>query len=304
MGWFRDAGLTTKLTLAFGCCALITLAAVTVGWQGINEVSKYFKSILTNSEMSDAADDVRTSIAEQNRDLYRLLVSAIVDSSSSGRAEILHSIKSNRDLGEVAFDLYIASPLLEGNHSAGELNAKAWPAYQSSVDRFIGLLNSKDIEGAKKLIDSEMQPYYQRVVDELKVIQLSKREQLVENIDDGNAQVHHSMRALVVINVFALIVALVFGVLLARMINQPLAKAIRAAQRIQSGDLTKPIISTRQDEPGQLLRAMNLMQNRLKDDIQQVALTSDKIITVANKVSDQVRKIEKASSRLSHDAKN
>ncbi|MDB6141901.1 MAG: methyl-accepting chemotaxis protein [Pseudomonas sp.] len=297
MSWFRDAGLTTKLTSAFVFCALIPLLAVSLEKPGIDEGQ--LKRILTNHEVSDAVDNVRVSITEQNRDVYRLLISAIVGGPGAGREEILQSIKKDRSSGETALGLYMASPLLESNYSVGELNAKDWTAYQGSVDRIVGLVGAQNIEGAKKLMDSETQPYYQRVVDGLKAIQQSNTEQLVENIEDGNAHVHHSLRVLVIINVVTCILALVFGVLLARVINRPLAKAIRAAQRIASGDLTKPIISTCQDEPGQLLQAMNLMQDRLKDEIKQIALTSDHIITVANKVGVQIRRIEMASSRMS-----
>ncbi|RON68792.1 methyl-accepting chemotaxis protein [Pseudomonas fluorescens] len=297
MGWLRDAGLTTKLTFAFLFCALMTLLAVMVGGHGMNEVSRHFKRVLTNNEMSDVNDDVRTSIAEQNRDLYRLLASSIVGGSNAEGAEIIQSIKTNRSLGKTAVILHRENSLLEDNRSVGDLNAKDWLAYQESVDRFISLLETRDVEGARRLMASEVQPSYLRVIDELKIIRRSNSDQLSENIMDGNELVHHNLRVLGIITVLAFMAALAFGVILARLINLPLAMAIRAVQRIESGDLSVPIISTRHDELGQLLLAMNLMQTRLNDDIQQIVMTSDQIFYAANKVAGQVRAVQVASSR-------
>lgn len=300
MGWFQDARLTTKLTFTFLFCALATLLTAAVGGQGITHVSKYLERALASNRVSAAAENIRTSITEQNRDLYKLLIATVTGAADVEKSRIVESIKSKRVFGETALGLYITTPLAEGNLTVGELNAKDWPAYQAGVERFVSHLDARDTDNAKRLLEGELQPYYERVVEELKIIHQSNSDQLAEHVGDASVQVHDSQRMLVIISVGALICALVVGILLAHLISQPIATAVQAVQRIGSGDFTQPIDSTRQDEAGILLRALDIMQNRLKDDIQNIALTSDQIITIANKVSCEIRQLEQKSKRLTH----
>ncbi len=87
-----------------------------------------------------------------------------------------------------------------------------------------------------------------------------------------------------------IILGLVAG-LLVNNILRPLAEAVGHARRIASGDLDKVIIARSQDEPGQLLAALETMRSALKD--QQVALehlaTTDSLTGVPNR-----RRLEEA----------
>ncbi|NER60245.1 methyl-accepting chemotaxis protein [Pseudomonas sp. MAFF212428] len=84
-------------------------------------------------------------------------------------------------------------------------------------------------------------------------------------------------------------VALVLGVLIAwligRQIVRPLRQTLDAAERIAQGDLTVQLDSHRNDELGQLLRAIGHMSQRLRDVITQIGHGSSQLAVSASQLA-------------------
>ncbi|WNW12184.1 methyl-accepting chemotaxis protein [Pseudomonas sp. DTU_2021_1001937_2_SI_NGA_ILE_001] len=75
------------------------------------------------------------------------------------------------------------------------------------------------------------------------------------------------------------------AVILTRSIVKPLGEAVVVADRVAGGDLTRSIAVSGQDEPAQLLKALNLMQNNLRDTISQIAASSDQLTSASEELS-------------------
>ena len=70
-----------------------------------------------------------------------------------------------------------------------------------------------------------------------------------------------------------------------RRIGQPLRDAAQAAQRVAAGDLTTPLHSQRQDETGDLLRALEDMRVRLVQVVSRVRENAESVLTASSEIA-------------------
>ncbi|QJQ02952.1 chemotaxis protein [Herbaspirillum rubrisubalbicans] len=82
-----------------------------------------------------------------------------------------------------------------------------------------------------------------------------------------------------------LVVALLMGVLLVRAISRPLQRAVTVAQAVAAGDLTQRIEVHSQDETGQLMQALQQMNDNLQGIVGQVRLSTDTIATASGEIA-------------------
>ena len=83
----------------------------------------------------------------------------------------------------------------------------------------------------------------------------------------------------------AALLTIVLATLLTRSIVAPLSQAVRMAEVVASGDLTQPIRVEGQDEPAQLLAALERMQRNLRDTLQRIVDSSNQLASAAEELN-------------------
>lgn len=286
MNWFYDAKISTKLYLAFALCASITLIVGVIGGQGIGSLSSSLQLVFSNNLVSVAKTaEARSNAVAQSRDLYRLLAAATAGSDAAERSAILTSMKENRQASERAFAAYRATPLADDERAAGDRMEKDWPAYQAIIERVVATIERGDLAGAKQLMSGELHEAYRTVIDEMGIMVESNNRQIGEGGEDARKSEAAAKLNLYIGIGVAFIAAILLGMFISRTISAPIASAVRNAERIAGGDLTKTIESGHRDEAGQLLTALGAMQSGLKGTIQQIASAADQLASAAEELN-------------------
>ncbi|MDM7456834.1 MAG: methyl-accepting chemotaxis protein [Tepidimonas sp.] len=118
-------------------------------------------------------------------------------------------------------------------------------------------------------------------------------------------RVHNVMTASSLVAVLVLGIVLGAAVLI-RSIRQPLHQAVAFAQRIADGDLTAQLASSRGDEFGQMITALNAMREQLVQVVADVRQGTDNITVAAHEIAagnqDLSRRTEQAASNLEQTA--
>jgi methyl-accepting chemotaxis protein len=286
MSWLNDAKLSTKLITAFVLCALITLVVGLLGSRGVSQLSQSLRAVFDNNLVSVAGTaQTKVKAVGQSRDLYRLYVAYATNAPQSVKDEFIASMNANRQASEQAFAEYRRTPLADDERAAGDKMDRDWPAYQAVLQRYIALLHAGDLEQARGLLLGDLQTSYRLVMDELTVMVDSNERQVKQGGIDAGEQESSAIAVLYTGIVLAFIAALGLGLFISRLISRPIATAVVSAQRIASGDLTQPIVSTSRDETGQLLSALGDMQTSLKTTIQQIASASDQLASAAEELN-------------------
>ena len=294
MRWLNDAKLSTKLILGFALCAVITLVVGLLGSRGIAQLSESLKLVFSNNLVS-VADTGQTKIKAvgQSRDLYRLYLASASNAPQSVKDEFLASLDANRQASEKAYARYRKTPLDADERAAGDQMDRDWPVYQAMIQQYLALLKAGDVDNARVLLLGDLQKSYRVVMDELTIMSDSNDRQVKEGAEQAQQQETAAKTVLYSGIALAFIAALLLGMFISRLISRPIATAVSSAQRIASGDLTQTIVSTGQDEAGQLLSALNDMQDSLKRTIQQISSASDQLAGAA----EELNTVTESSSR-------
>jgi methyl-accepting chemotaxis protein len=89
----------------------------------------------------------------------------------------------------------------------------------------------------------------------------------------------------IAVAIFAVLLTVLLAWLLTKSIVNPLARAVRAAQEIAEGNLTRPIAVDGNDEPARLLEALVAMQKNLRQTIELISGSSTQLASAAEELS-------------------
>jgi methyl-accepting chemotaxis protein len=101
----------------------------------------------------------------------------------------------------------------------------------------------------------------------------------------ASEQYQSANAAIIGVAVSAVLLTVLLAWLLTRSIVIPLARAVRAADEISSGNLTKPIEVDGKDEPARLLSALVVMQQSLRKTIEQISGSATQLASAAEELS-------------------
>jgi methyl-accepting chemotaxis protein len=94
-----------------------------------------------------------------------------------------------------------------------------------------------------------------------------------------------AINGIIAVAVLAALMTVLLAWLLTRSIVTPLARAVKAAETIASGDLSKPVEIDGKDEPARLLSALSTMQGNLRKTIEQIAGSATQLGAAAEELS-------------------
>jgi len=106
----------------------------------------------------------------------------------------------------------------------------------------------------------------------------------------SSAYVSELKRNLVVVSIFAIFVSCFMAWIISVSITRPLALTLSMARKISHGDLTNTVETSRKDEPGQLMTAVNEISINLKE--------------IVSKVHSGVNKVNRASAEITSGNQN
>lgn len=89
----------------------------------------------------------------------------------------------------------------------------------------------------------------------------------------------------IAVSIIAVLMTVILAWLLTRSIVSPLARAVRAAEEIAAGDLTRAIHVDGKDEAAHLLRALSTMQRNLRQTLELIAGSSTQLASAAEELS-------------------
>ncbi|MDR6179841.1 methyl-accepting chemotaxis protein [Pseudomonas sp. SORGH_AS 211] len=294
MVWFNNLALAKKLAVAFGLCTAITLGIGAVGLSGIRSVNAQLDNVLNDTLLSiSLLNDAKSNVIGHNRDLFRVLSMAYGEAPQSDLQTVITSLRDNQADAEKPFAAYRATPLQADEKQAGDAFEQDWKSYIAGTDAILARLAAKDVAGAAKLLNEQVQPTYRKTMASFKIMIQSNKRQSAEAGTAAHAAYQQAVWALGLGLLLASLCALALGIVITRMIVAPIRQAVTSAERVAQGDLTQSIQSSRRDEAGQLLQALGGMQRSLKDTVQQMAGASNQLAAAA----EELHAVTEESSR-------
>ena len=278
--------ISTKLLLSFLLCALVTLGVGLLGIKGVVRLATALEQTFSNNlvSVSNTAATLNGLVAH-NRGLYRLMDASKGDVSAQDRDRVRQDIANELKRSQAAYATYRATPLEDDERAAGDKLDQIWPAYTSSSERIMALLDSGQVEQARTQLNTANNELFRQARELIRVMIESNSRQIKEGAVAADELRGSALAWMISGIVLAFIIALTIGVLITRLITRPIAQAVESAQRIAKGDLTQAILTERTDEAGQLLMALADMQGGLKSTLVEIANASDQLASAAEELS-------------------
>ena len=278
--------ISTKLLLSFLLCAVVTLGVGLLGIKGVVRLANALELTFSNNlvSVSNTAATLNGLVAH-NRGLYRLMDASQGDVSQQDRDRVRQDIAKELTNSQAAYKIYRATPLEDDERAAGDKLDQLWPAYISSSERIMSMLESNQLDQARAQLNSTNNEMFRQARDLIRVMIESNNRQIKEGSIAADELRDSALTWMVSGIVLAFIIAITISVLITRLITRPIAQAVESAQRIAKGDLTQAIVTERTDEAGQLLMALSDMQGGLKSTLMEIANASDQLASAAEELS-------------------
>ncbi len=278
--------ISTKLLLSFLLCAVVTLGVGLLGIKGVVRLANALELTFSNNlvSVSNTAATLNGLVAH-NRGLYRLMDASQGDVSQQDRDRVRQDIAKELTNSQAAYEIYRATPLEDDERAAGDKLDQLWPAYISSSERIMSMLESNQLDQARAQLNSTNNEMFRQARDLIRVMIESNNRQIKEGSIAADELRDSALTWMISGIVLAFIIAITIGVLITRLITRPIAQAVESAQRIAKGDLTQAIVTERTDEAGQLLMALSDMQGGLKSTLMEIANASDQLASAAEELS-------------------
>jgi len=293
MKTWKDWSIGTRLALSFGVILLCLLAIAGFGlnWLGrLNtelsaSLQKRYKTVeLTYSTIEDSTSNARitfqlfeTTDPEEEKQLNQ--ENDAISHQISGKVkEIEEGISSDKE------------------RSLFETVTENRNAYVSARQKAKNLLADKKREQAMAVLAHEVVPAlntYRSSWEKFIDLQNDAMRQSMKESDDAYSA---GRRIAIVLMFVTLCLAVLASVAVTRSIAVPIQQAVKQAQYIAAGDLTREIAITNRSETGKLQQAMKEMSAKLAEIIREVREGSAAVASAASQVSASSQNLSQGTS--------
>ncbi|MBN3754959.1 HAMP domain-containing protein [Paraburkholderia sp. Tr-20389] len=202
-------------------------------------------------------------------------------------------INSATDTSETARSLVAEMNRVEGLYGPVALN-------------IVGLALDKHHDEAIKEMDEHCRPLLAALVkatDDYATYTKTRQDEIVQNFEDRYAMLRNVILG---VSALAILASIVLAVRMVRSITQPITRAVQVARTVAKGDLTSRIIVDRDDEAGELLKALRDMNERLTETVGRVRMSSASVSSATTEIatgnSDLSRRTEAQAASLQETA--
>ena len=294
-GWYASLPFGAAMSLrnfniaprAAFCFALITLLVVGLGVFSLFKLADLYQAeqdIETNWMASiQATGEMQKDLLNIRLETLRLL--AVGESSGQQSADESASQKYRATLQKSLehYDSGLVSTAAE-RQLFGSVRASA-QTYLNGQQRIVDLLHQKQLAQALELANGQVRNdgnALQQLLDQLTTYNMQGAKQA--GIAASSTYTHSRTGILITI-ALAVVLTVVLAVLLTRSIAMPINEALRSAETIASGDLTRLVQVSGKDEAGRLLSAQATMQKNLNDAIRQISDSSTQLASAAEEMA-------------------
>jgi methyl-accepting chemotaxis protein len=262
MEFLRNLTIARKLAIAFTLTSLTTVAMGGFAMWRLDAANNQLQAVSTRDMPSvQHMGEIRSQLGE-----YRTFEMAQLSRLDEPEA-VADYDRRMADIERSVAELKTRYEALPSNSEEKALYAKA----ASALDEYFGAhrlieqaLASGDPVAAQAVSDEQSRPKRRVLFDALKALNEYSVATLDSQIASANRS-HSSSNMAILLSIIALaLLSAGLGVLIVRAIVRPLGDAVRVANDVAAGKLEGNIDTSRQDEVGKLLSAMQRMQNQLR----------------------------------------
>ncbi|MDR0215201.1 MAG: methyl-accepting chemotaxis protein [Comamonas sp.] len=256
--------ISTRLTFSFMAMMALILVLGTVALWG----SSTQRSVLTDITQRQIPiirilNTITDGANEQAIQFRNLAIFSTEKIQTSARATI------QKTRAEVAAEMDLLHQHIQSDQGKSLLNDLKLrrTAFLKSGDEFLGLIEQGQRDEALALLETQLRPHqleYQKAIRGVLDRQTQNAEVASQKAESA---ADNLFKEVLLTGAIAIVLAVVLAITITRSITRPLSQAVAVADRVAGGDLSGQITVKSQDETGQLLSALQRMQQSLVNTV-------------------------------------
>jgi len=288
MKWFNNLKLRLKLGLCFFVVSLFILAVGVMGTSSMNKInsnsnilySKDFQALKTLQQINTSSLHIRLEVLN------------LINGRDSDKVnETKQKISDIRKANDEILKIYEKSNLSDEENNLYQIAKYDLQDYRNSCDEIITLVSEKKYDKAMSN-SNESTAIRENVTNSIDNLVGIVEKQSAERNDSNNAIFKTTSFLVMIIGVLGFVVAIVFGSIVTTMISKSFKKVLIFAESLENGDLTNSIEINTKDEMGDIARALNNANTKIKELIIQ-------IIDGANNISSSGEELSASTQEVS-----
>ncbi|WRV92123.1 methyl-accepting chemotaxis protein [Pseudomonas protegens] len=278
----RSLNIAPRAFLGF---ALIGCLMLFLGVFALNQMSKIRSATERMSQDTipsiKSVDEFTQLSLRQRVQAYRLLLNR----EPQAQQQTLDAIDQRNQKIEEARAQYLKLISSPEERLAYEQYSTLLSDHRQLESQLIELSHNNQLEAMQQLLNTDLMDSAEKINAVLnQLVEINSHYATVAD-DDAAAQYRRAFNLVVGLLVLASALTLLFAWRLIRSITQPIANALRAAEEIAEGNLTRPITVDGSDEAGRLLQAMVTMQEKLRDTLQSISGSAHQLASAAEELN-------------------
>ncbi len=274
MDWLRNLKIAPKLLLAFGVVVVLIIVLALGAFRGLGTLNDATTEITQRWMVELAtAQDLKSEAAAYRLQNFRLVLRTSAEAKEAARGEI-----ANHQLNFEDLLLSLEATAVSEDDKAKTAAIKAaWEAYVANTGEVVSAYDMGFVDEALDMFLADNRDKYEAVAT---LIQ--------ERVDfglegstaarTGAEQAYETAKGIIWTSLLvAIALAIALALLIARAISKGVNSAVTIANAVAGGKLDNAIDTSRKDEIGALLSALNRMQNDLNERIE-----ADRLVAEAN----------------------
>ena len=300
MAW-KNMKLRLKLQSAFGALALLVLAVALWGILALSRANdrfaEYVAGVGKDIELASALQGAASRRALAVRDMV------IAEDDKAVQALAATAAREHAATQEALGKL----KQLVAQRSDGDQEDRARLDAIDRIERDYGPLALEIVrlgsagqrEEAMRKINNECRPLLTALVKAVDAYLTHEAGNTRARIQASEDAFHRERASLVLGAVLAIAAALGLGWWLGQSLSRPLQRAIVVAEAVAAGDLSSQVVVDSQDETGQLMAALQRMNDGLLQMVARIRQSADSIATASKEIASGNQDL---SSRTEHQA--
>ncbi|EAW8218600.1 HAMP domain-containing protein [Salmonella enterica subsp. enterica] len=300
--FLHNIKIRSKLFMAFGLFIVLMVVSSALSLFSLDRANTGMQNIITN----DYPTTVKANLLIDNFNDF-IIAQQLMLLDEEGR----WSQSSQKELDEISQRITALLDELSSNrHDAASQKIiteirEARQQYLESRFRILQDIQSHNRQAAIQEMMTrtvQVQKVYKDKVQELIAVQDAQMHNAGVQVE-GDFKTNRTL--LITLALISIAAGCVMGWYIVRSITRPLDDAVRFAEAIADGDLTRHITTDYKDETGVLLQALMAMKTRLLDIVQEVQNGSESISTAAAQiVAGEVRQLAQKSASSASEIRN
>ncbi|RTL47350.1 MAG: methyl-accepting chemotaxis protein [Rhodocyclaceae bacterium] len=295
----QKVNIGTRLLMAFGLLVFMLVLVAVSGYYALFRIKSEFDTAV---QEKGKAIFLAAGLEGQFGTLARVLSDTVVGfphSMPDKAKDRVGEIKNEIEASLTAFSPYIKSKALQDQFSSVlSAHKEISPLALESID----LLLADKQDEAVVVVTNYIQPAQTKLFDALHGLIQQLDAENAEAVAQAGIAYRRSVAVFIGLTLMGIFFSIGCGLLIKKSITVPLDLAVSFSKRVADGDLTTVIELDAEDETGQLIKALQRMNESLSGTIQAVQGAAEQVSRSSTDLVTSATQVDAGSNRQKHAA--